>query len=269
MFDTVEAWASAYIASASPREKLAPAAAPDVFAPPGAPTPAAPARPGRGAAFDVVDHAHKSTGQSKLRSEEKRVLLMHTFLHHEIQAAELMAWAILTFRDAPLPFRRGLLGILEDEVRHANLYAAYLEARGVAYGDRPVRDWFWERVPQVATPAGFCAVMGMGFEAANLDHAARFETRFRAALDEDAAALEALVGEEEAGHVRFALHWFQRFVEGEAGSTFERWARLLPPPLSPMVMRGNPVARARRRRAGFDDAFLDALDAYEPCDSRS
>ena len=91
MVDTVEAWARAYVESTSPREKLAPAPAPDVFAAPEDGGPAAPSRPGRSQAFRVIDHAHKSTGQSKLRSEEKRVLLMHTFLHHEIQAPAVVA----------------------------------------------------------------------------------------------------------------------------------------------------------------------------------
>ena len=29
-------------------------------------------------------------------------------------------------------------------------------------------------------------------------------------------------------------------------------------------MKGEPLAREARKRAGFDDAFLDALAAYQP-----
>ena len=57
-------------------------------------------------------------------------------------------------------------------------------------------------------------------------------------------------------HAAFAVHWFRRFV-GEV--SFEAWRAVLPPPLSPLLMRGEPLEREARRRAGFDDAFLNAL----------
>jgi uncharacterized ferritin-like protein (DUF455 family) len=182
--------------------------------------------------------------------------MAHTFLHHELQAAELMAWAVLAFPDTPLAFRRGQLAILDDEVRHMQLYRAYLEELGFAFGAFPVRDWFWERVPRAETPAQFVAVLGIGFEGGNLDHAARFAARLRAVDDEAGAAIEARVAEEEIPHARFALHWFEKFA---GAADFATWMRHLPPPLSPLVMRGEPIDREARRRAGFSDAFIDEL----------
>src|SRR5262249_50768073 len=154
--------------------------------------------------------------------------VVHTFLHHELQAAELMAWAILAFPETPLAFRRGLVGIFADEVRHMGLYARHLERLGHAYGDFPVRDWFWERVPRAATAAHFVAVLGIGFEGGNLDHARRFAERFRAAGDEEGAALQERVCAEEIAHVRFAVRWFGELTG--ARPDFERWARHLPAP---------------------------------------
>jgi uncharacterized ferritin-like protein (DUF455 family) len=183
---------------------------------------------------------------------------MHTFFHHELQAAELMGWAILAFPDTPLAFRRGLLRILEDERRHARMYADYLADLGHPVGSFGVRDWFWERVPRVTDAAGFVAVMGMGFEGANLDHSARFAAWFREAGDAAGGALQEQVGQEEIPHVRFALRWFERFTG--APPTFEAWRRALPAPLTPLVMRGRPVHRGPRREAGMTDRFLDALE---------
>jgi uncharacterized ferritin-like protein (DUF455 family) len=185
-----------------------------------------------------------------------RASLCHTFLHHELQAAELMAWAILAFPDTPAAFRRGLLAILRDEVRHMTMYAEHMESLGLPYGALPVTDWFWERVPQATTPAHFVATMGIGFEGGNLDHAARFAGLFRAAGDLRGAALQERVAEEEVPHVRFGVHWFKAFCGGLA---FDEWRRYLPSPLTPRVMRGHPMDRAARLRAGLPGEFVDAL----------
>ena len=77
--------------------------------------------PGRPAELVVVAHADKMRG---LAVQSGRARALHTFLHHELQAAELMAWAVLAFPDAPRAFRRGLLRIALDEVRHMRLYEA-------------------------------------------------------------------------------------------------------------------------------------------------
>jgi uncharacterized ferritin-like protein (DUF455 family) len=190
----------------------------------------------------------------------KRARLVHTFLHHELQAAELMCWALLRFSDTPLGFRRGLLGVCRDEVRHMRLYRDYLADQGVAFGDFPVRDWFWQRVPACPTPLHFVATMGVGLEGGNLDHTARFAERFRACGDERGAELQQRVGQEEIAHVRFALKWYRHWSQSE---TFSEWRSALPEPLSPILMRGRPLNAEARRRAGMSEEFVQQLEAWE------
>jgi uncharacterized ferritin-like protein (DUF455 family) len=251
---TVEAWALDYISTEDLAEKLSPP--PSARATEAAPPPRRITRPGRPPSLRGSARAPKSPGREALRAPLRRAQLVHTFLHHELQAAELMAWAVLAFPEAPRAFRRGLLGILADEVRHMNAYQGYLASLGHTFGDFPVRDWFWERVPSSPTPAHFVAVLGIGFEGGNLDHAPRFAERFRAVGDLEGAALQERICAEEVPHVRFALRWF---AELTAGADFATWMRHLPPPLSPMVMRGAPINVEGRRRAGFSDAFLEEL----------
>jgi uncharacterized ferritin-like protein (DUF455 family) len=261
--ETVEAWARAYVESSTYRDKLAPPRPPRVFAE--APVPHRIAAPGRGPEFDVKERGDKSSGSSALKSPARRARLVHTFLHHELAAAELMAWALVAFPDAPLALRRGLLGVLLDEVRHMNLYAAYLRGHGYAPGSFAVRDWFWLRIPSVRDLPGFLATMGIGFEGANLDHSGRFAERFRAAGDEAGALLCERVGREEIPHVRFALRWFRELspLVARGVPLFEAWRRSLPEPLSPTVMRFVPTSRVDRKRAGLDDDFIDALEAWD------
>ena len=258
---TVERWAWDYVSSTSLDHKRAPPPPPRDFAP--APAALRLAAPGRPPELRVTRKAPKSPGPEALRAPERRAALLHTFLHHELQAAELMAWAILAFPDAPEAFRQGLLGVARDEIRHLAMYEEHLAALGARYGSFPVRDWFWERIPRVATPAAFVAAFGMGLEGANLDHTARFAERFRAIGDEAGALLQERVGAEEVPHVRFAQHWFARFSGAEHAS-FAAWAEALPAPLSPLLMRGFPLNREARLEAGFTPTFVDELSQWSP-----
>jgi uncharacterized ferritin-like protein (DUF455 family) len=258
---TVEAWAFAYVTSTDLRTKLAPPAPPARFEV-GAETRRI-ERPGRPPELTVTPRAPRLR---RLRSARNRAHVLATFLHHELQAAELMAWAILAFPETPEEMREGLLRIFDDEIRHMRLYAEHMATLGFRVGDFPVRDWFWERVPRCRAPGEFLAVMGLGFEAGNLEHAARFAERFREAGDEAGAEVQEQVRREEVPHVRFAARWFRELV---GPLTFDTWRAMLPAPLSPMLMRGAPVDREARLRSGMDEAFIDELEAWEPAPSGS
>jgi uncharacterized ferritin-like protein (DUF455 family) len=255
--DTVERWAWDYIASVSLSHKLAPPPPPETW------DDAAPPRrvdqPGRPPELHVATKPGKSPRDAALVEPLQRARLVHTFFHHELQAAELMCWAILAFPDAPRPFRSGLVGIARDEIRHMGLYARHLAVLGSSIGDFPIRDWFWRRVPSAASPIDFVATMGMGFEGGNLDHARRFEDLFRAASDVAGADMQAVVREEEILHVKFAVHWFRKLTDGV---DFDAWRARLSPPLTPMVMRGNAINTRDRERAGLDATFLERLGAW-------
>ena len=143
------------------------------------------------------------------------------------------------------------------------MYATEIARLGHAIGEFSVRDWFWERIPSCADPSSFVATMGLGFESANLEHTASYSARFRDAGDIEGARVQELIGLEEIAHVRFGVRWFQHF---NGSLVFENWKAALPPPLSPMLMRGRPLRRATRLRAGFSEVFLDELEAWQPTD---
>ena len=261
--NTLERWAWDYIHHPSLEHRFTPPAVPS-----GTETVKVArrvAKPSRPAELTVIERGPKSVSDLGLRENRLRAKVFHTFLHHELQAAELMCWAILAFPDAPEAFRRGLAKVCLDEVRHMNLYREYIEALGCRFGDHPVRDWFWQRVPGAESPAHFVATMGIGFEGANLDHTARFAQRLRAVGDDRGAALQELICEEEIPHVRFAMHWFHRWTDGD----LDRWAEYLPKPLSPWLMQGKPLNREDRLRAGMSEEFMQALVQWVPFEQRT
>ena len=262
---TVERWAWDFITSTVLETKLAPAEPPSKWNSP-------PARwvlekPGRPPELAQRTERKKAAKPGALKDPTKRAEVLHTFLHHELQAAELMAWAILAFPETPEAFRRGLLGICRDELRHMQLYREHLETLGHPFGTMPIKDWFWERVPGAAiTPQQFVARLGVGFEGGNLDHGARFTEYFAAAGDARAAEIQALITEEEIAHAAFALHWFRIFT---GGIDFEIWRAMLPSPVTPSMTRGNPINFEARRRAGYPEAFLEALSSLSPAGERA
>ncbi len=256
---TVERWAVDFLRAREVEAKLRPSPPPAAWErdPPVRDVRA----PGRPADWILSARSERTPRAGALRARDVRARLVHTFLHHELQAAELFCWALLRYPSAPRAFRRGLLNLARDELRHLELYRAHLAALGEQPGAFPVRDWFWERVPSCATPAAFCALVGLGLEGGNLEHTARFARAFRAAGDEPGAGILERVGEEEIAHVRFGRVWFRRFTGKQ---DFEAWRAALPEPLTPSVLRGRPLARAARRRAGLDEGFLDALEGWGP-----
>lgn len=255
----VETWAEQYVLSDELRVKLTPPPPPKHFRRDA--TPLWLAAPGRPPELRPARRGERTPKQEALESPHYRARTLHAFLHHELQAAELMCWALLAFSDAELEFRRGLLAICLDEIRHMGLYAEHIRALGCQVGDFGVRDWFWKRVPSCETKLEFVAVMGMGLEAANLEYAPDFAARFRLAGDEAGARIQERIAAEEVAHVGFATRWFTRWT---GGCDFSTWAAQLPAPLSPWVMHGQPIAEDARRRAGMTDDFVAALRAYVP-----
>jgi uncharacterized ferritin-like protein (DUF455 family) len=258
-FPDVESWAEHYVRSSDLRTKLAPPPPPASFRE-GA-RPLRLAQPGRPPELRAARRGERTPKLEALKEPYYRARTLHAFLHHELQAAELMCWAILAFPDAELEFRRGLLRICLDEIRHMNLYREHIEALGSRVGDFGIRDWFWKRVPSCQTPLSFVSLMGMGLEAANLEHANNFAARFRVAGDDTGALIQERIALEEVAHVAFGTHWFERWT---GGCDFEKWSNALPPPISPWVLHGKPLAWAARRRAGMSDDFLTALERYVP-----
>jgi uncharacterized ferritin-like protein (DUF455 family) len=196
----------------------------------------------------------------------QRVRILHALANHELQAAELFAWAILAFPDTPKDFRRGLAGILVEEQRHAQMYISRVQALGRDFGSFPVTGVFWNSIDAVKTPCEFVCAMGLTFENANLDFAVDIAAAARAAGDEATAAVVDRVHLDEVGHVRFAVQWLEKFNDGK-GSDWENFLEHLPAPLNAGRARGKTYDREGRRQAGLSETFIDNLEdvaAREP-----
>lgn len=255
---TAEAWALDFLLTTSLEAKLDPPPIPARFESPSVPRRVT--SPGRPAELVVSPTSKQAPRPAGLREPHARARLLATLHHHELQAAELFAWAALSFPETPLRFREGLLALAREELDHARAYRGRLRAAGADLADFPVRDWFWERVPSCESAASFVAVMGLGLEGGNLEHASRYAQAFAAGGDPETAEVCRRVAQEERAHVRFGAHWFVQFT---GRLDFEEWRAHLPKPLTPTLFQGRPLDREARLAAGMDEAFLDALESFE------
>jgi uncharacterized ferritin-like protein (DUF455 family) len=192
----------------------------------------------------------------------QRRRILHGLANHELQAAELFAWALLAFPDAPPAFRRGLAGILQDEQRHTRMYIARLEDAGARFGDFPVNFYFWKKAASLHSPLDFICAMSLTFENANLDHTVDYEAAARRAGDLKTAAVIEQVHRDEVEHVRFGWTWLQVW-KGEGESAWDAWQRHLTWPLRPIRARGSSFHRQGREAAGLDADFIRRLEESE------
>lgn len=193
----------------------------------------------------------------------QRARIVHALANHELQAAELFAWALLAFPEAPAPFRRGLVAILADEQRHCRLYMECMEALGVRLGDLPVTGHFWNKIASIRTPLGFVCTMGLTFENANLDFAPQYAQGAAAAGDLALVRALARVHEDEVRHVRFAWNWLLKLKPPHL-SPWDAYLATVQWPLGPARARGKHFDADSRRAAGFDAGFIDKLAGVEP-----
>jgi uncharacterized ferritin-like protein (DUF455 family) len=193
----------------------------------------------------------------------QRPRILHALANHELQAAELFAWALLAFPEAPAEFRRGLLRILDDEQRHTRMYIARVEDAGARFGDIPVHGYFWTKVETITTPLRFLCAMSLTFENANLDHTEEYAEAARRAGDLKTATVIERVHLDEIDHVRFGWTWLQIFKEKD-DSAWDAFRANLTWPLRPARARGRIFDREGREAAGLDPDFIRRIEQSEP-----
>jgi uncharacterized ferritin-like protein (DUF455 family) len=259
----LRAYAEHIVASTQLADKLVPPGAldDDAFADAGPPLRIA--APGRPANLAIVPGRHARVPPlAGMRDPTQRVRILHALANHELQAIELFAWAVLAFPDTPIAFRRGLIAILADEQRHLALYQGRLAAHGAAFGDHPVTGHFWNKLDHLTGPCQLVCAMNLTFENANLDFAGDYAAAARAAGDYTTAAVLDQVHADEIGHVHFGWVWLRRLAGDR--DPWQAYLDHVRPPLGPARARGARFDREARRRAGFDEAFIDALEAVSP-----
>jgi uncharacterized ferritin-like protein (DUF455 family) len=221
--------------------------------------------PVRDSAIAFSNDVDKLPKMSALTDPGARAICLHRFAHHELMAVELFAWALLAYPDAPEGLRRGFLAALVEEQAHLQLYLDRLQAHGVAFGDLPLSDYFWQHVPALVDsahgPLAFLSMMGLTLEQANLDFTLLFRDGFRTAGDEESAGVMQRVHDDEVGHVKLAVTWAQKLA---GRSDVDAYTASVPFPLSAARAKGRRFDVPARKRAGLSPAFIEHVRGARP-----
>lgn len=196
-----------------------------------------------------------------LEREHERAVLLHFFANHELLALELMALALLRFPHAPTKFRRGLAGTMLEEQRHLNLYLTRMRTFGLDFGHVPVNRYFWDVIADTPSPLAFVTQMSLTLEQANLDFSKYYTDLFRRLGDTETTQILETVYNDEIGHVRHGLQWFNLW-RPEGTSEWTAYKSCLPLPLTPARAKGTIYDVEARQRAGLSDEFIQELSIY-------
>ena len=205
--------------------------------------------------------------RSSLSNERARGLVLHFFANHELLALELMAVALLKWPNAPEGFRQGLVRTMQEEQSHMRLYLQRMHELGVEFGETRLNSFFWDCLKDLKSPAEFAAAMAMTFEQANIDFALHYENIFEQEGDAISAAIMRQVREEEIGHVKHGVVWFERW-RPKAESLFKEWQNHLTFPMTPARAKGITFDRDGRFRAGLPPEFIDELATHNQSKGR-
>jgi uncharacterized ferritin-like protein (DUF455 family) len=216
-------------------------------------------RPARAPELALREGTGRLPRPGELREPAARARCLARLAHHELQAVELFAWALVRWPGLASPLRQGLLRALADEQRHCRLYLERLAAHGSRLESHALSGYFWRHAPAIAAsphgPRAFLAALGLTWEQANLDFSALYARAFRDAGDRESAEVCELVQRDEIRHVRLAADWLARLTPG-AASDLAAYQRAVPFPLEASRAKGRPFDADARRAAGLSPAFV-------------
>ena len=193
--------------------------------------------------------------------DRRKAVAHHIMANHELQALEVMAWALLAFPDAPPELRTGMIPIMLDEQRHTRMHAERTAKLGVEFGDLPVNCYIWKKAMAFENILQYLCGLALVFEGANLDLAPEFAEQFEQAGDKRSAALMRVIYRDEIGHVGFGVEWLRK-LKPKDQSEWEAWTENLHWPLRPSKARSETFQREARKEAGMTDEFIDNIENY-------
>ncbi|APJ02714.1 DUF455 family protein [Silvanigrella aquatica] len=205
--------------------------------------------------------------QHQLDNEKQRGYVLHFFANHELLAMEIMALVLLLFPNAPKNFRMGVAKTILEEQKHMSLYLNRMNDLGVQFGEIPVNDFFWNCLSTMKSPLDFVTTMSMTFEQANIDYSLYYKDLMNKIGDKVTANILNIVYQEEIGHVKHGVTWFNRWRDNSK-SEWQSYVEALEFPLTPARAKGIIFDMNARKVAGLSEDYIMQLSVFSSSKGR-
>ncbi|TZG27747.1 ferritin-like domain-containing protein [Sphingomonas montanisoli] len=205
--------------------------------------------------------------RGKAGSERGRIAMLHALAHIEYVAIDLAFDLVGRFgAQFPRAFADRWLQVGAEEAMHFALIERRLHALGTSYGDLPAHDGLWEAAAATAhDPLARLAVVPMVLEARALDVTPAMIDRFATAGDDRSAAILRRIAEDEIGHVRAGVEWFESACAAQHRFDYSvAWGQLVACYFRGMIKP--PFNDSSRERAGLTKAFMAGVAGW--CDPK-
>lgn len=229
--------------------------------------------------FDVKNYPFLASRDEKIRPKKKKskfpkghyhlrenlARALHSFANHELEAIEMMAYAIIHLPSSflhDIKVRKHLLSALKDEQKHFLLYEKRMNQLGFSFGDFAVNDFFSKQMSGLKSLEEFMALMSLTFEQANLDFASYYAKIFQELDDMKSAEIMNQVLRDEIKHVKIGVLALESKLSADQ-DLFEYYESLLHFPITPSRARGKIYDRDSRIKAGLNEMYLTKLESYD------
>ncbi|MFT4100090.1 MAG: ferritin-like domain-containing protein [Burkholderiaceae bacterium] len=194
-----------------------------------------------------------------MATREGHAALIHSVAHIELNAIDLALDAAWRFAGLPDAYYRDWLRVAAEEALHFTLLREHLLRMGFDYGSFAAHHGLWAMAERTRDDVmARMALVPRTLEARGLDASPGVRRKLVGVGDQDGAAIIDRILRDEVGHVAIGNHWY-RALCAQRGldplATYDALARRYRAPR----LKG-PFNRQARRRAGFTDAELDALE---------
>lgn len=211
-----------------------------------------------------IVHGSAVERRRNLGTAEGRAVFLHAIAHIEYSAIDLALDSAYRFRNLPPQYYDDWLTVAFDEARHFAMLQTLIRKLGFDYGSFSVHTGIFDAMARSAISLRRrMAATHRHLEAGGLD--AHPELMRKIAQFDDAFAGEicsalAIIFNDEISHVRAGDFWF-RYACARDQVTTAVFADDILSSIPGAKLTKKNINRDARKRAGFTDAELDALNA--------
>ena len=189
--------------------------------------------------------------------------LLHDLASIELQAMELAVRTLFEFPDAPAEFRKELAEVALSEGRHLELCLKSLRELGFEWGHWDVHLALWQTVGPEDSLLSRILIVHRYLEGSGLDAGESILRRLSGVGDKNLRRAVQVIVDEEVGHVQFGSRWYRRIAESHGIDPERDFAERIAK-IAYLAPRRERLAYERRRKAGFNETELAALEACQP-----